>query len=163
MYCYCKQVLRRSWHHWHGLVRELSTLRCFHPETVATIPILTHSYKRSPIGLVAETTIDSWPIYQYNKLEQTWKTRPRGDVINKEGHRFSAMPRFFAEFDVNHGFQCFIAEIAEILNFAVFPYFRHFFMTFRSKCSYFGEQWSFKNQITILLMKTLIELVWTVF
>ena len=57
--------------------------------------------------------------------------------------------------DVNHGFQCFIAEIAEILNFAVFPYFRHFFMTFRSTCSYFGEQWSFKNQITILLMKKL--------
>ena len=62
------------------------------------------------------------------------------------------MPRFFAEFDVglNHGFQCFIAEIAEILSFVVFPYFRHFFMTFRSKCSYFGEQGSFKNQITIL-------------
>ena len=28
-------------------------------------------------------------------------------------------------------------------------------MTFRSKCSYFSEQWSFKNQITTLLMKTL--------
>ena len=34
-------------------------------------PILSHSYKRSPIGLVVETTIDAWPIYLYNKLKQT--------------------------------------------------------------------------------------------
>jgi hypothetical protein len=36
------------------------------------------------------------------------------------------IPRFFAEIDINRGIPCFIAEIAEIPNFAVFPRFKLF-------------------------------------
>jgi hypothetical protein len=36
------------------------------------------------------------------------------------------IPRFFAEIDINRGIPCFIAEIAEIPNFAVFHRFKHF-------------------------------------